>query len=285
MVLPLAKKKSSKDSYLNNIVPEHLEVEESEDEDNSSARGYNCSNSTRNIILPHWSFVFSDTELREFVCIQINLPSGICHKVLGLQDRVEATVSSCKNKLIVACEWPETMCSSVCMQDALSSMCNNSTGNSNYGSTIGNMIQSFRQQIHKIRVQNKVSKNCMLGSTCTVDLPFTVESDMVVCAPNWDKTIGSVNLYVVLKKMKKQQDMYKDNRMSVRITKALGEEHQSEFSKNYTNGMQNYVPSTPVGDIYYPSSDSDENCAVMPTANPKTKKILVLLLHKKPTKY
>jgi hypothetical protein len=266
MVIPFVKKKSSKDSYLNNIVTDQLEIEDDEEEEGSSVRGYSCSHSTKNMILPHWCFVFSDTELREYVCVQINLPSGICHKVHGVQDRVEATVSTCKNKLIVACEWPETMCSSRCMQDALSGMCNNSTGNSSsYGSTMSNMIQAFRQEIHKIRVQNKISKNCTLGSTCTVDLPFTVETDMVICAPNWDKTIGSVNLYVVLKKMKKQQDMYKDNRMSVRVTKALGEEQKTEYSRSYINGMMDYVPSTPAGaTLLCPSSDSDDSNVVMP---------------------
>lgn len=140
--------------------------------------------------------------MRDYVCVQVKLPSGIIDEVNSLQDKVHATVSTCKYRLIVKCEWTETMCASRCMEDALSTMWKNSTTHLNdYNvSTRSNMVQAFKKELHKIRLQNKVSNNCLLGSTCTINLPFQVESDMTVCEPNWDRTVGSVNLYVVIKK-------------------------------------------------------------------------------------
>jgi hypothetical protein len=76
--------------------------------------------------------------------------------------------------------------------------------NGNAGSTVGNMVQAFKGKLHKICVANKVGIHSFLGSTMTLDLPFLVESDMVVCEPNWDQEIGSVVLYVVLKKQCKK---------------------------------------------------------------------------------
>jgi hypothetical protein len=90
-ILPMVQKRSSKNSYVNNIVEE---INEGEDktEDNDATRGHVCSNSTKNIIMPYSRVVFSDVHLRDYVCIQVNLPSGICDKLHGLQDKVQATV-------------------------------------------------------------------------------------------------------------------------------------------------------------------------------------------------
>jgi hypothetical protein len=219
-------KKNFKNSYLNNVGPisrdTEIKIEDDEDEeDQEGVRGYSCSNSTKQLILPYWSFVFSDVNLRDYVCIQMNLPSGICSPNGVLSDKVEATVSSCKTRLIVLVEWPETLSSSACMEDALSSTWGATGRDASNGSTVGNMIQAFKKEIHKIRTQNKVSKNCLLGSTCTIDLPFQVETDMVVCEPNWERTIGSINLYVVLKKQSKKSEIYEENKMKVRMSNAL----------------------------------------------------------------
>jgi hypothetical protein len=230
--LPIVPSRPSRDSYLNNVFVENMDdAEDTEGED--TTRVGECSNSTKKIILPFWSFVFSDVHLRDYVCVQVNLPSGICDKVHGLQDKVQATISACKTRLIVVCEWPETMCHSKCVEDALSCVWNDSTSRDGHSaSTVSNMVQAFKKELHKIRVQNKVSKNCMLGSTCSIDLPFQVESDMVVCEPNWDRTVGSVTLYTVMKKMCKSTEICPNNCMAVRITRALGESKQTEYIKH-----------------------------------------------------
>jgi hypothetical protein len=238
-------KKSTKNSYLNNVSStmgyDKTGEDEEEDDEDSGVRGYTCSNSSKHFTLPYWSFVFSDVNLRDYVCVQMNVPSGLCDPVTGLQDKVEVSVSQCKIKLIVACEWPETLMSSACMEDALSGTWSESRERSrNNGCTVSNMLQAFKKELHKVRTQNKLGKNCALGSTCTIDLPFQVESDMVVCEPNWDASIGSVNLYVVLKKQSKNTELYQDNRMRVRMTNALQKEQQNVIS-TLPSGFYNSV--------------------------------------------
>jgi hypothetical protein len=241
MILPTATTRTNKDSYLSNVMSEQADGEEIEVLEESN-RGFVCTNSTKQLILPYWSFVFGDIHLRDYVCVQINLPSGLCDEVHGLHDRVEATVSSCKNKLIVMCEWPETLTRSVCMEDALAGLWNENTntGRGYSGSTVSNMVLAFKKEIHKIRVQNKLGKNSLLGGTCHIDLPFPVESDMVFCEPSWDKTIGSVNLYVVLKRICKNNDLYQDKRMAVRITNALGHDKKPEYNPFHSTNNKNY---------------------------------------------
>jgi hypothetical protein len=212
--------------------------DEDDDEQQDSLRGYNCTNSTKQTILPYWSFVFSDVNLRDYVCIQMNIPSGLCTPEGGLADKVEATVSTCKTRLIVVMEWPETLTTCRCMEDALSGTWTTSTGStfnmhSTSGSTVGNMVQAFKKELHKIRLQNKVGMKSLLGSKCTIDLPFQVESDMVVCQPNMEQEIGSVNLYIVLKKQCKKSEVYEENKMKVRMSNALSYEKQIS-NQNYS---------------------------------------------------
>jgi hypothetical protein len=88
----------------NNKLKEESDVEYIQD------CGFNKStNSTGTFVPPYWSFVYSDSNLRDYVCVTVNVPSGLCHKKYGLQDKIEAKISTCGTKLNIAIEWPYTM--------------------------------------------------------------------------------------------------------------------------------------------------------------------------------
>jgi hypothetical protein len=175
---------------------------------------YKCTNSTGVFTPPYWSFVFSDTTLRDYVCITVNLPSGVCDHQYGLDGKLDSKLSSCCTKLTVAVEWPATMVTSTCMEEALSVEWNAKGASSRGGgvaSTVSNILQAFEKELYKMRLKNRVGDNNMLGGTATIQLPFRVEPDMVLCEPNLDRAVGSVNLYVVLKKALSSKDQYKKN--------------------------------------------------------------------------
>jgi hypothetical protein len=181
---------------------------------------FQCSNSTGVFIPPYWSFVFSDTTLRDYVCITINLPSGVCDNQYGLDGKLDSKLSSCCTKLEVACEWPTTMVTSTCMEEALSTEWNTqekSSRGSGMASTVSNILQAFEKELYKMKLKNRVGDS-MLGGTATINLPFRVEPYMVLCEPLLDRAVGSVNLYIVLKKAITSKDVVKKKTMTLRVT-------------------------------------------------------------------
>jgi hypothetical protein len=108
-----------------------------------------------------------------------------------------------------------------------------------------------------------MGQNSLLGSTCSIDLPFQVESEMVMCTPNWDRTIGSINLYVVLKKTAKLQDMYKENCMNVRVTNALGEEQKTQYAGTNNFGTSMSINLYELNNNFPIKSDSEDTETMM----------------------
>jgi hypothetical protein len=155
--------------------------------------GYKCTNSTGVFVPPYWTFVFSDVDLRDHVCVSINIPSGLCDKQYGLEGKVDASVAPCGTKLVLACEWPETLTTAHCMEDELSEQWEQE-GKYNGLSTVSNILHSFAKELHKIRVQNKCTQNSMLGAKASIELPFQVEPEMVLCEPCLAISQGSVTL-------------------------------------------------------------------------------------------
>jgi hypothetical protein len=219
-----------------------------------------CTNSTGTFCPPYWSFIFSDVFLRDYVCITINIPSGLVHKHYGLEGKVDATVSACKTKLEVACEWPETMTTATCLEDALSvewnSYGDNGTQGMGMANTVSNILQAFEKELLKVRQQNKVTTNLMLGATAIIILPFQVETEPVLCQPNLDRKMGSCNLYVVLKRTVKKQDLIPAKRMAIRVSDG--------YNKGTSTGMStgNGNPSTGRG---YPKLPMGTQVKVPPT--------------------
>jgi hypothetical protein len=161
-----------------------------------------------------------------YVCCTINIPSGLCSKYTGLENKVDVKVSSCGNKLELECSWPETLTVATGVENALSVMWNQQVQDGTpticgVGNTVANMLLAFELQLHKLRRQNLVSTNNMLGATCTIDLPFNVEAELVVCETTWDRLIHSVNLYVVLKKRVKSEDQIGTKKGGVHICNGL----------------------------------------------------------------
>jgi hypothetical protein len=156
-----------------------------------------CINSAGTFVPPYWCFVFSDSNLREYVWVTVNIPSGLCHRKYGLQDKVEANVSSCGTKIIVACEWPSTLVDSSSISDLLTSNIGMVFGSATDNCTKYNILQAFDKELCNIRVANKISTNNMLGSTAVLNLPFRVDQEMCLCQPNLDYKSGSINLNIV----------------------------------------------------------------------------------------
>jgi hypothetical protein len=82
----------------------------------------------------------------------------------------------------------------------------------------------------------------MLGATCTIDLPFNLEAELVVCKTTWDCLIHSVNLYVVLKKKVKSEYQIGTKKMGVRICNGLeqmtGQVKKSKDVQQHTSSGQ-----------------------------------------------
>jgi hypothetical protein len=179
--------------------------------------GYKCTNSTGVFVPPYWTFVFSDVDLCDHVCVSINIPSGLCNNQDGLEGKVDASVVPCGTMLVLACEWPETLTTANCMEDALSVQWDEQDSKKRKckgSSTVSNILHAFAKELHKIWVQNKCTQNSMLGAKATIELPFQVEPEMVLCEPCLDISKGSVTLYVVCKKIGRVQDIQPTNRMA-----------------------------------------------------------------------
>jgi hypothetical protein len=187
---------------------------------------YKFPNSTGNFVPPYWMFGFKDNSFRSYLCITINIPSGVADEKYGLEGKLEAMVSPCCAKLTVACEWPTTLVDSSSLQDALSTEFQGTGGNgfgevegrAGTSSTISNILLAFETELQKIRTKNKVRSSYMLGSTCSINLPYPVERNRVYCTPKLDPSVESVNLYVVLKKQSTSKDELENNSMALQIS-------------------------------------------------------------------
>jgi hypothetical protein len=249
---------TKKHSYLNAGAKSTGGTVDDTTEDEETSTVATCTNSTGTFVPPYWCFVFTDIQLRSYVCVTINIPSGLCSKSTGLENVVDAKVSACRNKLEIACSWPETLTAPTCMENALSVMWSqhSHTGRqavAGVGSTVSNILLAFELELHKIRKQNKVSTNNMLGATAYIDLPFNVEAELLVCETTWDRLIHSVNLYVVLKKTVKSEDQIQNKRMAVRICDGLekmtGQVKKSRYSTQTVPRAQR--PPSSSGSVQY----------------------------------
>jgi hypothetical protein len=175
--------------------------------------------------------------------VTINIPNGLCSKSTGIENVVEAKVSACRNKLEVACSWPETLTAPTCMENALSIMWSQHSHAgrpvvAGIGNTVSNILLAFELELHKIQKQNKVSTNNMLGATA----------------------------HIVLKKTIKSEDQFQNKRMEVCICDGLekmnGQVKKPRYStqnvprerqRHSSNGSEQYVqrPPSSTGSVQY----------------------------------
>jgi hypothetical protein len=202
-----------------------------------------CTNSIGSFVPPYWTFVFSDSNLRDYCFVTVNIPSGICHKKYGLQNKVEALVAQCGTKITIACEWPDSMLDTECLQDFVSTGWSTSTNPGTDARTKYNILQAFDKELFGIRVKSKVSTNSMLGSTAEINLPFRVEKDMVKCQPNLDFTTGSVNLYIVVKRISTLVEQGTGNMMQVRVARAHGSKTKKRELEMYMQDSEGTTDS------------------------------------------
>jgi hypothetical protein len=130
--------------------------------------------------------------------LHLNIHSGDSHQKYGLEGELEAKVST-------FCNRPKTLVTSTCLQDAISTewnTCSNNDSFSKFGtsSIVSNILLAFETKLRKIRTKIKVSSSTMLDATCTINLPYTVERQMVLCNPIVDRDVGSVNFFHHVKK-------------------------------------------------------------------------------------
>jgi hypothetical protein len=224
---------NNKNNYLTTVGTRGA-VEMDSEEDEEIVLVNKCTNSTNSFTPPYWCFVFSDMSLREYVCVTVNIPSGLCRGETGLEGVVDVQLAPCRTKLLVACEWPQSMTDSTCMEQALSVRWKQSRksrgGNCNQTGTVFNILHAFDLQLHKIRTQNLLGSSSNLGGTATIVLPFQVEHEMVVCETNLDETICSVNVYVVLKKVFKAKDKLVSSRMTVKVSNGMRKSTEGQGS-------------------------------------------------------
>jgi hypothetical protein len=105
-------------------------------------------------------------------------------------------MAACCTKLLVECEWPATLTTPTCMQDALTVKWKNKTSNTKdkdsycAARTVFNILFAFDKELCKMRNVNCVTVNSMLGSnTATISLPFKVEPKIVLCKTGLVRTI------------------------------------------------------------------------------------------------
>jgi hypothetical protein len=205
------------------------------EEDDVPVEGNKCTNSTGTFVPPYWTFVFSDIDLRDHMCVSVNMPRGLCDKQFSLEGKVEAIVAPCGTKLLIACEWTETLTTAHCMEDALSVqwslMEKNKCKFAASASTVANILHAFQKELHKICVASKCTSNNSLGAKATIELPFQVEPEMVLCEPCLDSHHGSVTLYVVVWKIMNQKDIHPTNKMSVRVFNGMAKSTDQRFKQ------------------------------------------------------
>jgi hypothetical protein len=168
---------SNKNGFIATRSMKHVPSIDLHEEDDVPVEGYKCNNSTGTFVPPYWPFVFSNIDLRAHVCVSVNIPCGLCDKQYGLEGKIEATsVALCGTKLLLACEWPETVTTAHCIEDALSVqwslMEKNKRKSTTSASTVANILHAFQKELHKIRVANKCTRNNSIGAKATIDLPF-----------------------------------------------------------------------------------------------------------------
>jgi hypothetical protein len=224
-----------KKGYIRTVVSTDSKDNSDDDSVEEIIETYKYPNSTGNFLPPYWIFGFKDNSLRS--CCTINIPSGVMHRKYGLEGKVEAKVSTCCSKLTIACEWPESMVVASCLQECLSTewdttCTSNIAAKFGTSSTVSNILLAFESELHKLRTKNKVSNSTMLGSTCTIILPYMVEREMVLCSPNYDPDVGSVNLYIVLKKQSSARDEFSTNSMAVRVSNGYSKNKSIAKSTN-----------------------------------------------------
>jgi hypothetical protein len=248
-------KQPPKNGYLRTVNTQ--DVKEASDDDSVEVveEVWKYPNSTGTFVPPYWMFGFKDNLLRSYLCLTINIPSGVCHSKWGLEGKVEAKVTTCCGKLTVACEWPETMVMATCLQDCLSTEWDTNNNNNiatqlGTSSTVSNILLAFETELHKMRTKNRVTSSTMLGATCTIPLPYLVERQMVLCAPNLDPDVGSVNLYIVLRKQCTARDELGSTSMAVRISNG--------YKKNVTIKKEKGFGQANLGSTgyYYDSEDT-----------------------------
>jgi hypothetical protein len=89
--------KINKHNYLSAISRSVVDLESDEEEETKAV--VKCTNRTATFAPPYWCFVFSDMSLREYVCITVNIPCGLCR-----DETVDVQVLPCRTKLLVASE-------------------------------------------------------------------------------------------------------------------------------------------------------------------------------------
>jgi hypothetical protein len=158
-----------------------------------------CSNSTTTFMPHHLSFVFNCNRRMEFVCLMINVPTGL--HTGGLAGKIHALVSPCRTKLQVLCEWPEVLTNSRSLVQTMEQKLEKlEPTKEDCQATIFNMVNAHKAEIEKIRVRQSALQNASFGGTASIPLPFEVEKALYAVTTSVDATTDCVTMVVILRK-------------------------------------------------------------------------------------
>ena len=167
----------------------------------------------------HMTFTWKDSNLIEFVGIQIALVSGVSH---DLKNNIRLTISADGTGLNFECAWPSTMQDSSMMLAA----CAEHTANER---TQGEMAVEYEKQVQQLRLRIDGTKKQQLGSPALIKLPFEVERKIKGIYPTRCIETQSELIYVIMQRV---QEIESDKE-SVLVMKVV-----DKYDRNKFNGKQ-----------------------------------------------
>ena len=174
----------------------------------------------------HMTFTWKDSNLIEFVGIQIALVSGVSH---DLKNNIRLTISADGTGLNFECAWPSTMQDSSMMLAA----CAEHTANER---TQGVMAVEYEKQVQQLRVRIDGTKKQQLGSPALINLPFEVERKIKGIYPTRCIETQSELIYVIMQRV---QEIESDEE-SVLVMKVVDKYDRNKFNGKQENKKQKY---------------------------------------------
>ena len=164
-----------------------------------------CKNCTINGFIPMYMVHrFRDQAMLEHCLVIINLPSGVAAG--GLEGKLSSTVSSCGTKLIIQCEWPQSLSDVDALKAAIKDDVIHKEGRRVGSETMHGIVSAFKLELQRIREQIGFKESQCLGATTVIELPFEVDSIPWLSTTSCDSTTESYTVYIILRKHTKAKD-------------------------------------------------------------------------------
>jgi putative lipoic acid-binding regulatory protein len=158
-------------------------------------------NSIDKMLPAYMGWSFKDDDLVQYICLYINLPSGIVSAGnIDLYGKIEPSLTDENETLVLKCQWPSSMSDEEVLTLGVK---HTKTGSCN--GTMVPMKQKFREQLVKIKRELGLNNMCNIGTDIKIPLPTKVESIDDFCPICCART-GGMNLFIGMKT--KQQETF-----------------------------------------------------------------------------